>query len=477
MNWLTAGNINKNEEKISDGTGLLLAPINLVASEKIEEPLQNENNINIEEKIEIEIDNKNPENQEEEIINENENVIINDNIENININENENENIEDLSSEIYELNETVKQLENSLEIKTEPELENLTQINNTVVEINLDDAANIKKAWQEKAANFDLSLDEPPPELWTQISESDDGEEESEIEYEQGVSLQGAAYVQKQRDHGKNFTERLHNSLKWRKQKAEKLKEEEDEKKDHHPYRSRSIIICSTMLMIMGFIFLALFFIQQLTPEKLNAKASSKFKSGNYEEAMNLYQRAYKRYPNVLTFLTGLAISAEKAGHLQTASTAWEAYMNALPKDDTINRRLARREMKRIQRLLSPEKPKEIKLETEEKKESQDFEAQQEKTEVKEEIKKPEVIIPVNFDDFLSEGNNAYNLGIYNTAIIYFSRAMELNGSDIRSYIGLARAYMSKGMYFDSKRIIDEAKRKFKRNSTIEVELQELKMK
>ena len=481
MNWLTA---DKTEDKnFSEGTGLLLAPISFeqpqkIEDEKISEPVQ-DLNINIEVVDEEEKDEK--ENHENNI----ENEIIDDEQENKN--ENVNESVEEITSEIHELHETVKHLQNSLEIKSDLDTEQPateTQINNTVVEINLEDAANIKKAWQEKAADFDLSLDEPPPELWTQISESDDEDEETEIEYEQGMSLQGAAYIQKQREHGKNFTERLHRTLKVRKEKAEQLREEEEENKDPHPYRTRSIIICSTMLMILGFIFLALWGIQQLTPEKLNSKAAEKFENGDYNGAMILYERAYKRYPNVLTFLTGLANSAEKAGHLQTASAAWEAYINSLPKNDTKNKRFGRRELKRLQKLQGGEE-QETKIEPapeeqEVKNEIQEPppEPQKEQTETakqeKEEIKEPEIIIPVNFDDFLREGNNAYNSGFYNTAVIYFLRAMELNVSDVRSYIGLARAYKAKEMYFDSKRILDEAKQKFKRNPTVEIGLKEL---
>ena len=450
MDWLKA---DRKED-----LGLLVAPINSNRQEEFE----TEKNLEPVQDLDLTIEDIEKENTQEENITP----------DSINIDED----AADLSSEILELRDTVMQLQNSL-TETEQAAANIqNQINENEIEINLDDEANIKRIWQEKAADFDLSLDEPPPELWGRISESDDEDDDEEIEYEQGVSLQGAAYVQKKREHGKNFTERLHNTLKWRKQKAEQLREEEEEKKDPHPYRSRSLIICSTMLMILGVIFLALFFIQNLTPEKLNARAMAKYESGDYEGAMNLYQRAYKRYPNVLTFLTGLANSAEKAGHIQTACAAWEAYINSLPKDDIKNKRLARRELKRINKETElKEEKKEEEIKTEEKEQVQEPQSNPANPEEEnKEIKEPEPVIPVNFDDFLREGNNAYNLGMYNTAIIYFFRAAELNGSDVRSYIGLANSYKAKGMYFDAKRVFDEAKRKFKRNPTVENGLNEL---
>ena len=75
----------------------------------------------------------------------------------------------------------------------------------------------------------------------------------------------------------------------------------------------------------------------------------------------------------------------------------------------------------------------------------------------------------MTFDEYLSEANHAYNIGMYSRAVVNFFRAMEINSRDIRPYIGLAGAYMAKGMYFDCKRILDEARRIFRRNPTIEM--------
>ena len=77
----------------------------------------------------------------------------------------------------------------------------------------------------------------------------------------------------------------------------------------------------------------------------------------------------------------------------------------------------------------------------------------------------------LTFEDYLREGNEAFNLGIYNSALKNFFRALELDDNDSRPYIGLAGAYRAKGLYFDAKRILDEAMIIFRKNPTIETAL------
>ena len=453
MEWLKA---DSTGEKIS-GTGLLLAPVNP------DTPSQDKDteNFNF-----AEAELKTPEEK----------------------NKAENSENENLSSDIFEPDEQIQddfseededdkneddfqnfQVTEESEIEPEPEIEEESEEYDDEAESD----SEIQNSWNE-TAGFALNLNEPPPELWTRISENEyeDYEEENEdeeLDYEQGMSLQGAAYVPKSKnksEDGKNFTEKLHKTLRGRKQKAEQLREQE-EKKPHHPYRSRAVIISSTLLMLLGFAFLALWFIQQWTPSKINERANAKLQNGDYEGAMTLFQRGYKRYPYVLTFLTGLAKSSELAGHIQTANTAWEAYINLLPDDDIENKTLAQLELSRI----NGNETSENKKEEDTKEKETPPEAQQTLTEKKEKEKESGAHISFTFDDFLREGNEAYNLKLYNSAVIYFHRAIELNGSDVRAYIGLAASYRAKRMYFDAKRILDEARRKFKWNPTIETEL------
>ena len=82
---------------------------------------------------------------------------------------------------------------------------------------------------------------------------------------------------------------------------------------------------------------------------------------------------------------------------------------------------------------------------------------------------------PVTFDELLQEGTKAFNVGKYKVAIMNFFRARELRSNDIRPYIGLARSYRARGLYFDAKIILDEARQKFGRNPTIEMERQYLR--
>lgn len=512
MDWINA---DRTDEKISGGTGLLLVPMNSdtheILDEKIEtqkpapEPSIEDFIINVpDDNNEIEFNNEISNLHEESEIKENPDELNPEaEIEEIKIEAEENseiksENPDDFSSKISELNQTLQEIQELFDSKSKPE------------EISSDNDNDNENNSQENETGFALNLNEPPPELWTKINAGDyelndnNEDDDEELDYEQGMSLQGAAYVPKApKDapgRGQNFTERLHQTLRGRKQRAEKLREKEEEKKPRHPYRSRALIICSTLLMILGLAYLALWFIQQWTPEKIYERASEKLEIGDYESSMNLFQRGYKRYPNVLKFLSGLAKAAESADRVQTAIIALEGYIKALPDDDNENKNSARLELKRLKGepdpekiLVSPKTPPEEKKEEIEKepepeiisedKEPEEPEIQEDKPEIEvkeieeekkseaEEIKTKKIKLPAAFYEVLNEANEAYNEKLYDKAIIFFHRAVELNGSDVRAYIGLAGAYKAKGMFFDSKRILDNARRRFKKNFTVETQL------
>ena len=426
------------------------------------------------------------------------------------------ENFEEFKGKISELNQSLQEIENIFAGREENHSDFEKNENKIETEFeNKNEATEIDVA----ATGFELDLSEPPPELWTKINfensdfENENDDEDEELDYEQGMSLQGAAYVPKAPKgapaRGQNFTERLQQSMRGRKQRAEKLREENEDKKSKHPYRSKAVIICTTLLMLLGLAYFSLWFIQGWTPEKIQQRAVEKFKIGDYEGAMSLFQRGYKRYPNEKNFLVGIAKTAESSGQVQTAITAWESYINSLPKNDQ-NRKFAELELKRLKGEpekktkpvkvpVSPKKTKpkpkiiseEIKakvpapeIKSEDKIEiSKEKEKIEEKVEAKIEnkIEKNEEKIsssekkteknPAAYYEFLNEGNEAYNSKEYDKAVIYFHRAIELNGSDVRAYIGLAGAYQAKGMLFDARRILYEAKRKCKKNSTVEASL------
>ena len=466
IDWLRA-NETEEEKTHQTGAGLLLAPINLDQPNESNEKLENDDVSILDEIV-----------QQEEKEEENESG-------------SELELPIEISEQIQNIQETIESLENvsqipisesesESEIESEPQEQVLDSVQEEKIEEPTeilppefnDPDVNINKAWQERATGFELSLDEPPPEIWTRINESSsEYEDDEEVDYEQGVSLQDAAYVQK-REHGKNFTERLQHTLKGRKQRAELLREEEESKKPHHPYIRKTVRICVALLITLGLVCLALWFIQRWTPDKMNERALNLYEQGKYDEAMNLYQNAYKRYPNVLTFLTGLAESAEKAGHVQTAKAAWNEYLHFLPDKDIEHKQHAENELKRLNgdedKTEEPAKEESQAPKQEPEQESKQ-ETEAESHDIKLQLPSKPSIVPVTFDEFLKEGNNAFNKGMYNVAIIYFFRALELNGSDVRAYIGLAESYRAKKMYFDSMRIIIEARKKFKRNPTIEM--------
>ena len=352
-----------------------------------------------------------------------------------------------ISQELHDLQESVKNLQETLDDDTQ-ETSSLEQTEFQAPLLDPD--------WRNVNTGFELSLDEPPPEFLTKINEQKDDPED--LDYEETQSLQGAAYILK-REHGKNFTQRLHQTLQDRKHKAEIERELEAKNKNHHPYIQKTIIICGTLLIVLFFAWLSLLFIQRETPEAMMARAEKFYSQGNFDEAEHIYQRAYKRYPNILTFLTGLADSAEKAGHSQTAQTAREEYARNFPdetkekkEDDKLNQQENHGQEK--QKLASP-----------------DTKAKPVKEIVKYEMVKvtqPEE--KLTFNEYLHEANHAFNVGMYNRAVINFFHAHELDSNDIRPYIGLAGAYRAKGLYFDAKIILEEARKKFPRNPTLEVE-------
>lgn len=315
----------------------------------------------------------------------------------------------------------------------------------------------LNQAWHE-AADLTINLNEPPQEMWTNLDSDDEPKD-----YVETSSLQGDAYIPIPK-HGANFTQRLQATLRGRKERAERAREQEAEKEPNHPYFQKAAIFCGILMMALGFACLGLWFIQRETPENLNARAHNLYEQGQFDEAAELYQRGHRRYPHILTFLTGLARSSEKAGRTQTAIAAWNKYAVALPKDDAERITSVQAELERLipgggtQKEPEPEPPAPT----------------QEIVQTEPLPKLPEVR-PITFDEALAEANHAFNIGMYSRAIRNFHRAHAIRENDIRPYVGLAGAYRAKGMFFDAKRMLDEARRKFGRNPTLEVERQYLR--
>ena len=305
----------------------------------------------------------------------------------------------------------------------------------------------LNKAWHEASSGLELSMKEPPPQIWASQDENESEDEDSDNDsdsedYDHIILQQNSSVIL----HGTNFTQRLQNILQGRKNKAAELRRKNSEDSRHsHPYIRHGFMMCSAVLLALGLAWLSLIYLQTRTPESFSRRASELYDNGKYEEAMNLYQEAYNRYPNVLTFLTGIARSAEKAGHFQTANIAWEEYNNALPKD---------------QKEQSKPEPLKININT---------------GGGKKETKSQNEAVQNTFSEYLNEGNRSFNIGMYNRALINFFHALEQRSDDIRPYIGIAESYRAKGMYFDAKRILDEARVKFGINPSIEAAKEFLK--
>ena len=285
--------------------------------------------------------------------------------------------------------------------------------------------------------------------MWTDIDQDDNDDSK---DYEENPSLQGDAYIPVVK-HGANFTQRLQATLKGRKDRAAK-QHEKDKDSDHHPYVQKAAIFCGVLLMTLGFAYLGLWFIRRETPNRLSERADTLYAQGKFDDAASLYQRGYRRNPETLTFLTGLARSSEKAGHFQTAIAAWNEYIASLPKDDIEHRRAAQEELDR----LIP---------------GGDVQPKTQTITLPQPVEKRPTLPEVRrmtFDETLFEANNAFNIGMFSRAITSFHKAHSIRPDDIRPYVGLAASYRAKGMFFDAKRMLDEARKKFGKDPALELE-------
>lgn len=469
LDWLNAANINdKNysepEENIS---GLLLAPIN-IKQQDIHEDLN----------LIHEINEPDDESEPQDITDEHE-----DKSQDISIqpslitkdHEDDSQSVTPQHSDItygHEGNHEDSEQNESLEINTligipddvknnsviteaeaiTRELESLKNEVDSIAETSTHEL-DLNRAWHEASAGFELSMNEPPPQIWSSQNEPDDEDNDNDDEYEHIILQQNSSVTLR----GTNFTQRLQNILQGRKKKAAELRRKNSEKNKHsHPYIRNAFMFCAVMLLALGLAWAALEYLKTRTPESFNARASELFEQGKYDEAMNLYQEAYNRYPKVLTFLTGIARSAEKAGHTQTANIAWEEYRKALPDDKKENSK-DREPEKKSQTLK-------ININTGgDKREAKNESREQKKNNV------------LTFNEYLNEANRLFNIRMYNRALIHFFHALERRSDDIRPYIGIAESYRAKGMYFDAKRILDEARAKFGINPTIEAAKEFLK--
>ena len=432
FDWLNS----QKDNGINNGTGLILAPLSDVQPKTETEALPQlqppSNEIMPDEPEETEIPSCPPDSKKDD--SETDDSESNDTDSLLPLEESENEipayppEIQENDSEIDTSDADMAGTEATQEIFTEPEKsETEPQTEQEQPQENETSDIPSDHEWQERATGFTLSLDEPPPEIWTRINEDDE-----EPEYEETDSLQGAAYIQ---IHGRNFTERLHHTLRHRKERAEQRAEaERASAESSHPYLQRVLIYCTTLLMAIGFAFLALWFVGRETPDGMRKRAEALIEAGKFEEAEGIYRRAYRRYPDDKFFIEAVSKTAERAGHIQTAKAAHDEYIRRTSPD--------------ILPKVQPD-PKE------------------------KEKEKPETLIPqekpLTFRDYLEEANHAYNIGMYNRSLIYFFRAHGADPHDIRPYIGIANAYRMKGMYFDSKRILDEARSRFRRNPDIEM--------
>ena len=473
MEWLT----HQHPEKKSVGTGLLLAPLAGVPGKKLkpESPEdQSKNNVIIEnigqESVlsPVNISNKNFINarindegnnfksgHENNLNSGTENIFILDNVTSENntnlISENEN-NLNSETENIFIPDNVTSENNTNLTSEDEnnlnSETENIFIPDNTADESNTnfandhetnseifnDDAdLNEFKSGDELNLNIENSYresivqdEEPPAELWTDIPapEPDTNAQIEESELKRN----------------NKFIDKLQQVLKLRKNIAAENKNNEPEK--NLSYLPRIVLLCSLLLIALGGAYLALYIVKQNLPENLNLRAEKLYNSGNFDEAMKLYQRGYKLYPDQILFLSGIAKSASKSGKIQTANIAWSEYLNAVNnKSEDLNNKNINVNNKNNKILNEPEK--------------NNINAPNKK---------------YSFRELLKKGSDNLTYKHYDEALQDFTQAMKLNNKDVRPYLGISAAYKGKNMKFEAVRILYQAQKKF-RHPNIEVEL------
>ena len=305
MEWLT--HQHPENKKKSVGTGLLLAPVAGVPGKKLkpESPEdQSKNNVIIEnigqESVlsPVNISNKNFINAR---INDKGNNFKSEHENNLN-SETENIFIPDNTADESNTNFANDHETNSEIFNDDADLNEFKSGD----ELNL----NIENSYRESI----VQDEEPPAELWTDIPapEPDTNAQIEESELKRN----------------NKFIDKLQQVLKLRKNIAAENKNNEPEKNLN--YLPRIILLCSLLLIALGGAYFALYIVKQNLPENLNLRAEKLYNSGNFDEAMKLYQRGYKLYPDQILFLSGIAKSASKSGKIQTANSYRNPYIELL---------------------------------------------------------------------------------------------------------------------------------------------------
>ncbi len=411
IEWLSDGKINNQNNK-PEMEGLLLVPVN--QSEILEQQNTLEN-INHESESSVENITENQENSETQ--NTSENIIYeSENLENINTQESNTPDLIDI------------------EIPQDPPQELWTKINGENNENNFD----IEGFNLENLENLE-NLKEYIAKLKKQENLQFQSEADSESEYNENYYGEVADIKEQietsQFKRGSNFTQRLKHVLKKRQNNAEKLKIQSLARKKSTRKKIIVIFLISVLVIEIIAAVIALYILQNQTPDYILNKASGLFESQNYDEAFKTYELGFKLYPDITEFSDGLKQSALKAG-------------NFASQDE----------------IISQDSNQEIQIDNENENENSS-------DDITEKI--PEKNL--SFEELLSNATDSLNKKSYENAILTFFKASELNSSDIRPWLGLASAYKGKRQFFDSWRILVMARKIFGNLPTIETAIKFLK--
>ena len=310
------------------------------------------------------------------------------------------------------------------------------------------------------------------------------------------------------------FAQKLHRVIQMKRDRAA---ERQDQRQKKAGARRWPWVLVLSLLLLLAFAagYIVLRHVRGDSRERLNDEASDLYRQGRYEEAMEVYQRAYEKYPDSLSFLIGFARSAGKTDHLQRAVMAWELYLRALPEAETAHRAQALYDLANVHSAMGAPTEAILCLDQSLKLDPTNYDASlslggllERQGDAQGALQAYEAALRLRpssteaaeagrrlrealssarpsdkdraaqthplFETQIGAGVIALNMKLYDEAIASFTQALEITSGDARAWLGLAGAYRGKGARTEALRVAEEANRACPDHPTIETLLYEL---
>lgn len=169
--------------------------------------------------------------------------------------------------------------------------------------------------------------------------------------------------------------------------------------------RGRLFTLCILLILVAGTAFALWKHMQRNSLDALMADADDLYQQERYESAFEVYSHAASSYPARIEPLVGMAHSAERMGHIETAIQAYASVVGALPPDATGARSSAFYETGRLYSIL------------------------RNRDQAQEYFEKAVDLDPTNYSSFFALGNVLEELDEPEKALPNYKRALDLSPS------------------------------------------------